>query len=557
MQLPDSNSALKNLSALVDFSNHLNSNLNLEFTLNNLMLTCLGKLQTTKGMIALFNEEEILQIEISKGVKKEEIINFPSKRIEQITESDLNKFKKENDFVLMEKIISRDNVLGYLFLGKKLAKVEFTDDDKNFLSTIVKIGSTAIANAQNFEELKTINKTLDGKINQLNTLFDLGKEFSSILEIKRVSKLLTYSITAQMLVSKYAIVIFKENEVEILNSKTDNIKLEEAIKKYHLSNLSDVVCVNNNNNYSDIAEINIELIVPMMIKNETKGLILLGKRMTNQQYSQSDIEYISSVGSLAIISIENSYLFKEMLEKQKIEKDLELARTIQQNLLPTEIPTSEKFEIVAYNKTARQVGGDFYDVATLENGKTIVAIADVSGKGIQASLLVANLQAFLKSLYKLNYSLQEASNLLNDLVSENTTNGSFITAFLGVFNNKNNEFTYVNMGHNPPLLIRDGKIIKLKKGGMILGVMQTVIPYEYETVQLQKDDTIILFTDGITEAMNIEGKEYSDERLENLGLKISNLNAEKILETILYDVSQFTKGAEQSDDITCMVIKIK
>ncbi len=556
MQLPDSNSALKNLSALVDFSNHLNSNLNLEFTLNNLLLTCLGKLQTTKGVILLFDEEGTLKIKISKGISKENLLIFPNKN-NKPGDKDLDEFKVRNGFVLSEKIESRDHIIGYLFLGKKLTKKEFTADDKNFLSTIVKIGSTAIANALNFEKLKSINKTLDSKINQLNTLFDLGKEFSSILEIKRVSKLLTYSITAQMLVSKYAVVIFNNNEIEILNSKINETELKEIIEEFNLSSLSEAICVDENSKYSKIVEINIELIVPMMIKNETKGLILLGKRMTNQKYSQTDIEYISSVGSLAMISIENSRLFKEMLEKQKIEKDLELARTIQQNLLPKEIPSSENFEIVAYNKTARQVGGDFYDVAKLGNGNTIIAIADVSGKGIQASLLVANLQAFLKSLYKLNYPLQEASNLLNDLVSENTTNGSFITAFWGIIDKEKCELTYINMGHNPPLLIRDGKIIKLKKGGMILGVMQTVIPYEYETIPLKKDDTIILFTDGITEAMDIAENEYSDERLEDLGLKISNNKANEILDRIIQDVNEYTKGAEQSDDITCMVIKVK
>ena len=155
-------------------------------------------------------------------------------------------------------------------------------------------------------------------------------------------------------------------------------------------------------------------------------------------------------------------------------------------LLPTKIPQFDNFEISASNNTARMVGGDFYDVSTLENGNTIIAIADVSGKGIQASLLMANLQAFLKSIYKLNYPLQEASNILNDLVSENTTDGSFITFFWGVINKSTNEFTYVNMGHNPPLLVREGKIIHLKKGGMIIGVMKTIVPYEYETIKLEK-----------------------------------------------------------------------
>ncbi len=554
MTLPDNKSALKNLSALVDFSNHLNSNLNLEFTLNNLLLTCFGKLQITNGIITLYDENQTLQIKLSKGLNKEKLLLLKQDSITDKVENDLENFKRQNEFILSEKIISRDKILGYLFLGHKLTKKDFTEDDINFLSTLVKIASTAIANATNFEKLKETNKALDGKINQLSSLFDLGKEFSSILEIKRISKLLTYSVTAQMLVSKYAIVIFDDDEVEILDSKINDDDIKNAIVKYQLNNLKDAVCVKDSNKIS-IREI--ELIVPMLIKNETKGLILLGKRITKQPYSQSDVEYISSVGSLAMISIENSRLFKEMLEKQKIEKDLELARTIQQNLLPSKIPTSEKFEIAAYNKTARQVGGDFYDVATLENGNTIIALADVSGKGIQASLLVANLQAFLKSLYKLNYSLQEASNILNDLVSENTTNGSFITAFWGIIDNETNEFTYVNMGHNPPLLIRNGEIIKLKKGGMILGVMQTVIPYEYEKVQLKKDDTIILFTDGITEAMNKSNEEYSDERLENLVIDLSEKNAKEILDLIVKDVTNFTNDAEQSDDITCMVIKIK
>ncbi len=557
MTLPDNKSALKNLSALVDFSNHLNSNLNLEFTLNNLLLTCFGKLQTTKGVIALFDENKVLRIKITKGIKKDKLQTPIEKNKTDISESILEEFKNKNNLILSEKIISGDRILGYLFLGSKLTKKDFTTEDKNFLSTLLKIGSTAIANANNFEKLKATNKALDGKINQLSSLFDLGKEFSSILEIKRISKLLTYSVTAQMLVSKYAIVIFNNNEVEILDSKINNEKIKNAVIEYRFDNLLEAVCINKSSEYKKVQIPDIELIVPMLIKNKTKGLILLGKRMTNQPYSQSDIEYISSVGSLAMISIENSRLFKEMLEKQKIEKDLELARTIQQNLLPSKIPTSEKFEIVAYNKTARQVGGDFYDVANLENGNTIIALADVSGKGIQASLLVANLQAFLKSLYKLNYSLQEASNILNDLVSENTTNGSFITAFWGIIDKETNEFIYVNMGHNPPLLVRNGKIIKLKKGGMILGVMQTVIPYEFETIQLEKNDTIVLFTDGITEAMNMNNEEYSDERLENLVINLSGKNAEEILELIIEDVTNFTNGAEQSDDITCMVIKIK
>jgi len=557
MQTTDRNTALGNLSAIVDFSNNINSNLNLDFAQNNLLLTCFGKLKITKGIVTLFNENDELIITLAKGITKKKLESFPKLNRNNASIEELKIFNKKNGLGLTEKIISSDQLLGYLILGKKYTKEEFEQEDKQFISTILKIGSTTIRNAQNFNNLSALNKLLDSKINQLNSIFDLGREFSSILEIERVSKLLVYSVSAQMLISKYAIVLFNENTTEILDSKYDEDQLKIIFESPEIFNINKPMNLDQNDEFCrTCTEQGVALIVPMMIKNEKKGLIFLGKRITNQNYSKSDIEYISSIASFAIISIENSRLLKETIEKQKLEKDLELARNIQQNLLPINFPKSDEYQISAINITAKQVGGDFYDMVKLKDNRLLVAIADVSGKGIQASLLMANLQAFLKSIYKQNYKLDEASNFLNDLVSENTTNGSFITFFWGILNILNNEFTYVNMGHNPPILIRDNKITKLRKGGMILGVMKTIIPYEFETIMLKSNDTLILFTDGVTEAMNSNNEEYGDERLEELCLKIADLNSDEILEKILYDVNTHTLGAEQSDDITSLILKI-
>jgi sigma-B regulation protein RsbU (phosphoserine phosphatase) len=263
------------------------------------------------------------------------------------------------------------------------------------------------------------------------------------------------------------------------------------------------------------------------------------------------------VGSLAIISIENARLFNETLEKQRLEKDLETARNIQKNLLPKKIPELSNLEIAAYNMSAKMVGGDYYDVVKLEEDKLLIAVADVSGKGVPAALLMANLQAFLKSICKQKLSLSEATNLMNDLVAENTTMGSFITFFWGILHNKEKKFTYVNAGHNPPLHVYKGKINKFKKGGMILGVLPTTIPYISETIQLESGDAVVLFTDGITEAMNKNGEEFSDEKLERLVLERYNETPEQILNKIKACVEEFTLGAEQSDDITCLVLKVK
>ncbi|MDX1700178.1 MAG: SpoIIE family protein phosphatase, partial [Melioribacteraceae bacterium] len=432
MHPPDKYNAKRNLSAIVDFSNNINSNLNLDFALSNLLLTCFGKLTITKGVIALFDQNDILKIYLGKGIKEEELKLFYEKHRNDISENVFNDFIDNSKIKLVEKIISSDSVLGYLFLREKLDKSIFSDEDKEFISTVLKIGSTTIRNSQSFESLTELNKMLDSKINQLNSIFDLGKEFSGILEMKRVSKLLVYSISAQMLISKYAIVIYKENSTEILESKYENSKLNAIMDSKEIDNITSPVIISGETSFcNECVNLGIALIVPMMIKSEKKGLLFLGNRITKQEYSKSDIEYISSIASFAIISIENARLFNETIEKQKLEKDLETARNIQQNLLPKRFPRSDIFEISAVNKTAKQVGGDYYDVVKLDDKNTLIAIADVSGKGVQAALLMANVQAFLKSICKQNIALDKASNIMNDLVSENTIMGSFITFFWG------------------------------------------------------------------------------------------------------------------------------
>jgi sigma-B regulation protein RsbU (phosphoserine phosphatase) len=208
------------------------------------------------------------------------------------------------------------------------------------------------------------------------------------------------------------------------------------------------------------------------------------------------------------------------------------------------------------NLTSQQVGGDYYDVIKLDDKTFCVAIADVSGKGVPAALLMANLQAFLKTTCRHGMLLEEATALINDLISENTSDGKFITFFWSILDNEKLTLNYVNAGHNPPLLIRDGKIHKLDKGGIILGVMKTFVPYISEVVQLKKDDVVILFTDGITEAKNVEDEEFSDEKLEALALTYSRESANEILEKIKQEVQEFAKGTTQSDDITIVVIKV-
>ena len=548
----------RNLTALVEFSRVVNSSLDLQFTLNNLLLTCLGKFITTKGCIILSVQNE-MKILSSKGLSEEQISSFPCiPHVDDIHNSEeLKDFLFQNKLVHAEKICSSRKCLGILCLGEKITKGEYLTEEKEFLVTILNIASTAIENAMFINELKEVNRMLDSRVNRLSSLFELGKEFGVLADESRISKLLVYSLLGHFLLSTYAIVILDENKLKILESTVPKAPLMDILSHVNIQSIETVHDKESiNKNFPNLSKYNFELMIPMQLQGETRGLIMLGKRMKNLPYSETDIEFINSVGTLAIISLENKRLFHEALEKQKLEEELEIAKGIQRNLLPKEIPQLNNFQISAISVSSKQVGGDYYDIIKAEDGRYFIGIGDVSGKGVPASLLMANLQAFLKSITRQGYDIAASTRIINDLVSENTTDGRFITFFWLLLDDEKKEITYVNAGHNPPLLIRDKKITYLDKGGMLLGVMKTFMDYESETLQLLKDDIVVMFTDGVTEAKNKSDEEFSDRLLENILTQKTFASSDEILNEIKTKIDQFVCGEPQSDDITMITLRV-
>jgi len=523
------------------------------------LLTCLGKFLATRGLIAL-NENNKIILRGSKGITQNLMEKFPDLVATDncIDHPELISYMQMANLKVAEKITSSDGCIGLVCLGEKLNKSDYTEDDVEFLATILNISATAVQNSMMINELQKVNRQLDSRVQRLSSLFELSKEFGSFAESFRVIKLLVYSLLGQFMIQKYAIVLFEHDEVDILDSKFDNEKMISLLKNYKLHNVNDSLRKDSlRTSYPEVSELGVELIVPMQLQGKTRGLILLGSRAGNKNFQSNDIEYIYSVGNLAIISLENNRLFLEALEKQNMEEDVLIARDIQRNLLPSTLPEYEKFDIAALNVSSKQVGGDYYDVISINDEKFYIAIADVAGKGVPASLMMANIQAFLQVICRQDLKIADATAMINDLVTANSSEGRFITFFWGYINTKTNTLTYVNAGHNPPYILRGNRIIKLTKGGMIFGVMKTTVPYIFEDVKLEKDDVIILYTDGVSEALNLDFEEYSEERLEKNAKSLKNKSAKEILNGIKEDVQIFTQGNIQSDDITMIVIKVR
>lgn len=295
--------------------------------------------------------------------------------------------------------------------------------------------------------------------------------------------------------------------------------------------------------------------VPLWNNREIIGVIYSDRIFRLGQFTEEDLKLLTLLSNLAAIKIENAKLVEQGIEKEKMEKELSLASQIQKDFLPKENPKSESFDISGSNLPCYQVGGDYFDYIPIDPARMGITIADVSGKGVSASLLMASLRAALQSEVHAEYNMETMVSKLNDFVHRSSGLNKFITFFFCELNKKTAELNYINAGHNPPLIIDPkGNVRRLESSGFCLGMFPKV-QYKMDKVDLGVNDIILLFTDGITESRNKNNEEFEEEQLIKLVKKNVKLGAEILIEKIKQELEAFATGAEQMDDQTIVVIK--
>ena len=253
---------------------------------------------------------------------------------------------------------------------------------------------------------------------------------------------------------------------------------------------------------------------------------------------------------------------KEHKELTSIKGDLAVAREIQQAILPRIFPPfpeeTASMDIAASMNAAKDVGGDFYDFFRIDNDRIGFTIADVSGKGVPAAIFMAVARTLIRATGIRGVSPAECITYINALLSQEAVNNMFVTVFYGIYNIHTGEVTYANAGHNPPYLVRaDGSVEMLPLSKDIVAGAFDDFQYSQESLQLEPGDTLLLYTDGVTEAINTEDKEYGEGRLEKQLAQCSNLSCQEIIDKVKEDVKAFAGEAEQSDDITLFALKRK
>jgi sigma-B regulation protein RsbU (phosphoserine phosphatase) len=292
-----------------------------------------------------------------------------------------------------------------------------------------------------------------------------------------------------------------------------------------------------------------------VLKRDVIGVLYVDSHVISGTISQTSLRLLESLAFEATKSLESVRLMHEEQEKKQLEVELNMAREVQVALSPV-FRQPAHFEVAAQSIPSRYVGGDFYDLMPLAAGGTAFALGDVSGKGIAAALLAAMAQGALQAQFAGGLGLTEVINSLNRVLVQRSAADRFITLFCAVLD-PDGRFAYINAGHNLPILVRtDGRTELLTTKSVLLGAFDFAKYQERET-RLAPGDIVVIYTDGVTEAVNAAGEMFGDDRLVSLVAASASLSADEIKGRVLGEVVAFTSGLPQGDDITLIVLKMR
>ncbi|HQQ93809.1 MAG TPA: PP2C family protein-serine/threonine phosphatase [Bacteroidia bacterium] len=303
-----------------------------------------------------------------------------------------------------------------------------------------------------------------------------------------------------------------------------------------------------------------EIVIPVYHKETPLAFVLLGDvREDTLELSAAikHLPYVQTLTNIIVVAIENKKLTKEKIQQAKITKELELAQDMQKLLFPKQLPDTDALQVAALYLPHQQVGGDYYDFLPLNIHEFIFCIADVSGKGVAAALLMSNIQATLHSLINYTHNLKDIIIELNRRVIANTKNEKFVSLFLAKLNTKSQQLSYINAGHNPPLLLHENKFTELIKGSTIIGINENLGHIDVETFNYNSDFNLLCYTDGLTDTSNADDENISTAVLKEIMQQHRESKPEELNLALLNFAIEFKGDIEFPDDIAMLSMKVR
>ncbi len=531
------------LASLLESARLLNS-LELDDLLKHLLRTVMGRLLVTKAVISIQRGGQ-MQASFWRGVHGLE-------KLQAFGTAEARATGLEYHYPF-------GDGLGLLATGPSL-KGPLEAGEREFLDALLGLATSSIENARAHEQTVISNHSLDQKIQELRALLDLVRGLAATTDPDAIAQLLTLTLAGRWAVLKHAVLTWKPGQTPLEREKGFDLHRGDALREA-VTALTEPAFLESHLPEDLRAQVNLpqgSLLFPIRSNEQCNGVVVLGPRLGGKPYTEADREFGAGLVAQAAVAFDNAWHFRETLAKQQIEKELHLAASIQVDLFPKALPNLPHTEIAARNRQARQVGGDYYDVLLChgsDHSEYLLCVADISGKGIAAALLMSNIQATLRAILAHEVDVKEIAVRTNDLLWASTPPNKYATAFLVRYDPATGLGQYVNAGHNDPVILReDGSVELLGTTGMPIGMFPKRV-FEQSDLQLNPGDILFIYSDGIPDANNISGDEFDMDRLVSALREARNRPVEEILDHMFSRLDEFVGEAPQFDDITMMVVR--
>ncbi len=436
----------------------------------------------------------------------------------------------------------------------------FTGHDVEMLTDLAEQVAIALDNARLYERVRR-------EVREKELLYEVGQRISSSLDLEEVLDLIMDCLGEVVAFAAGGIFVVDPDTREIASLATMgyeqgmeervHLKFGTGVVGWAAKNREPAIVddVSKDPRYINARpETSSEIVVPLFADDKIIGVINLESDEVGA-FTEDDLELMKAFGSQAAVSLERAKLHAQILERRKLVDELEVARQIQKTFLPEVIPDIPGYDLSAINIPSEAVGGDYYDIIPISEGQWGVAIADVFGKGVPAALVMASFRASLLAEIRNNYMINAILRKVNRLIWESVEPERCVTACYGVLDAESGIFTYSNAGHCHPIIIGRKGIRRLDKGGILLGAIANA-EYREERVYLQPGDVVLFFTDGLTEAEDVYGDAFGEEKLIETARSLAGRPGSEIVKRIHQAVHEFASG-HLGDDFTLLVIKVK
>ena len=567
---------MSELISLLDLTTTLNSALSRNEILDAALLIVMGELQATRGCLLVRGDGDAYDMVASRGMaggpRRLDVPRFAEDTVVLHGDGSHDAALTALGLEVLCPVARRDQAgtgrtaaagpLALLGLGPRTGGGSYGPEEGGFLRSVAACAAAPLENGRVHDELQKANQRLSVKVFQLHGLFDISRELTASFDEESITNLVTSTLMGHLMVSRCALYLPVAGGLGCVHER--GLRTEGEPPVFPPADAAAVLDVlHKPMAVSDLpggpirqrlSATRMALAVPLGLGAQTEGLLAIGGRLSGAPFTEEDGEFAQTLGRQATAALETVRLHRISLEKQRRDREMQLARDIQRSLFPQSWPPIPGFEVAAENRSYFEVGGDHYDVIPLEGGRIALAIADVSGKGTPASILMASVHASLRALAGTS-SLAVLMTRLNRFLYDNTEANRYVTLFYGELDPARRRFEYVNAGHVPPFRMGEGGgVDRLESGGPVLGLLDEVA-FECGEVVLAPGDVLAMVTDGATEALSPDEEEFGDDRVLAALATSHRAPAARALNHLLTTVEAWTGAAGCTDDLTALLLK--